>query len=176
MTEGSIKFKMLHAAKLMSTMRRDYQDRYVPKSKIYEWVKSRAAEEQSIKKKGKTYEELYGEEKAKELREAKSLPRGPRPKEIVEKIAKKNFGKKRTEEQKLRMSQSQKNRTPVIFSEEQKQEISKKISNALKGRRKTEKEKRKISESLKGKTKGIPKSEETKVKMKSQNPKSSNKN
>jgi hypothetical protein len=85
--------------------------------------------------------------------------------ETIQKRISKSTGKKRTAEQRLRMSQAQKGRKPKEYTEEQKLEIAKKISAVHKGKSKSEETKQKLSQALTGKTKGIPKSEETKQKM-----------
>ena len=84
--------------------------------------------------------------------------------ETIEKRVAKNTGKKRTVDQKLRMSQAQKGRKPTEYTEEKKYEISKKISDSLKGKTKSEEHKKKLSEHFTGKSSG-PRSEETKQKM-----------
>jgi hypothetical protein len=84
--------------------------------------------------------------------------------ETIQKRVTKNTGKKRTDEQKLRMSLSQKGRKPTQYTEEQKAEISKKISKAQKGKAKSEEHKKKLSEYFTGKSNG-KRTEETKQKM-----------
>lgn len=85
--------------------------------------------------------------------------------ETIQKRISKSTGKKRTAEQRLRMSQAQKGRKPKEYTEEQKLEIAKKISAVHKGKPKSEETKQKLSQALTGKTKGVPKTEETKQKM-----------
>lgn len=170
-TTGKHRFKMLHASKMMAKMKREYQDRYVPKSRIYEWIKTNSALASSAMKKGKTYEELYGAEKAKEMRLRKSLPRGPQHPDTIRKRADKVRGQKRTVEQRETMKQSQLTRNSYVYSDKERAIISKKISEGNKGKKKTDQHKKNLSVSLKGKTKGIPKSEETKKNMRK--PKSS---
>ena len=85
--------------------------------------------------------------------------------ETIQKRISKSTGKKRTAEQRLRMSQAQKGRKSKEYTEEQKLEIAKKISAVHKGKPKSEETKQKLSQALTGITKGIPKSEETKQKM-----------
>lgn len=84
--------------------------------------------------------------------------------ETIEKRRLKNLGKKRTPEQRKRMSESQKSAVRKKLTEEQKVEISQKISNALKGRKTSEETKLKLSKINKGKNTG-PRSEKTKEKM-----------
>jgi len=84
--------------------------------------------------------------------------------ETIQKRISKNIGKKRTLEQKLRMSQAQKGKKPTNYTDEQKLEIAKKISNTHKGKQKSESHKQKLSEYFTGKSNGT-RSEETKAKM-----------
>jgi hypothetical protein len=84
--------------------------------------------------------------------------------ETIQKRVSKNLGKKRTPEQKLRMSDAQKGREPRKYSTEQQIAISKKISDALKGIPKSAEHKQKLSDALKGKLVG-DRSEDTKQKM-----------
>jgi hypothetical protein len=84
--------------------------------------------------------------------------------ESIQKRVSKNIGKKRTAEQKERMSLAQKGRKPTEYTAEQKAEISRKISEYHKGKAKSEEHKKKLSEQFTGKSTG-PKSEETKQKM-----------
>lgn len=163
-TAGSDRHKMLYAACILSKAKRDYQYRYF-NSRLYEKIKIESANAMSSSRKGKTYEELYGEVKAKELRQKKALPRTAQTPETIEKRAKKLTGQKRSDEQKSRMSAAQKNRTPHSYTKDEVDAIGDKISNALKGKKKSDEHKIKLSESLKGKALGIPKSDETKQKM-----------
>jgi len=82
---------------------------------------------------------------------------------IKQRVAK-NTGKKRTQEQRERMSLAQKGRKSTEYTEEQKAEISRKISESQKGKAKSEEHKAKLSQLNKGKSPG-PRSEETKQKM-----------
>lgn len=84
--------------------------------------------------------------------------------ESIEKRVAKNTGKKRTQEQRERMSLAQKGRKSTEYTEEQKTEISRKISESQKGKAKSEEHKAKLSQLNKGKSPG-PRSEETKQKM-----------
>lgn len=84
--------------------------------------------------------------------------------EFIEKRVAKNTGKKRTPEQKKRMSLAQKGRIPTEYTEEQKAEISRKISESQKGKSKSNAMKAKLSQLNKGKSHGL-RSEETKQKM-----------
>jgi hypothetical protein len=86
--------------------------------------------------------------------------------EAIQKRVLKNTGKKRTDEQKVRMSLAQINRKEK--TEEEKLQYSIKMSNAKKGVSlgpKTDFHKENLSKSLLGKYKGVAKSEETKQKM-----------
>ena len=84
--------------------------------------------------------------------------------ETIQKRVSKNIGKKRTPEQRQRMSDAQKNRPARVYSNEQKSEISKKISNTHKGKPKSEEHKQKLSEHFTGKSNGT-RTEETKQRM-----------
>jgi hypothetical protein len=84
--------------------------------------------------------------------------------EAIQKRVAKNTGKKRTLEQKLRMSLAQKGRKPTQYTAEQKAEISKKISESQKGKAKTGEHKQKLSEYFTGRSNG-KRTEETKQKM-----------
>jgi len=84
--------------------------------------------------------------------------------ESIKKRVIKNTGKKRTPEQKKRMSLAQKGRIPTEYTAEQKADISKKISESQKGKAKSEEHKAKLSQLNKGKSPGL-RSEETKQKM-----------
>jgi hypothetical protein len=84
--------------------------------------------------------------------------------ESIEKRVAKNTGKKRTLEQRERMSLAQKGRKSNEYTEEQKAEISRKISESQKGKAKSEEHKAKLSKLNKGKSPGL-RSEETKQKM-----------
>jgi len=84
--------------------------------------------------------------------------------ETIQKRINKSTGKKRTTEQRMRMSQAQKGRTPREYTEEQKLEISKKISETHKGKPKSEEHKQKLSEHFTGRSNGT-RTEETKQKM-----------
>jgi hypothetical protein len=163
-TTGAGRHKMLYAACILSKAKRSYQNRYF-NSRLYENIKTEAAKVMSVSRRGKTYEELYGEDKAKEMRLLKSLPRGAQKIETIQKRAEKLLGKKRTDEQCKTMSEAQKNRLPYVYSDAEKETISNKISLALADKRKTEEHKKHLSAALIGKTKGITKSEETKQKM-----------
>lgn len=163
-TEGENRHKMIYAAKMMLNMKREYQDRYVPQSKIYEWLKTRDAKIKSESRKGKTYEEMHGEEKSAKMRFNKSLPRGPQKQETIDKRVKKLLGKKRTPEQCHRMSEAQKSCIRE-YTEEQKIMMSANLQKGVRGVLKSDSHKENISLSLKGKTKGNPKSESTKQNM-----------
>ena len=93
-TYSIYRHKMLYASKMMINMKRSYQNRFIPNSRIYAWLKEKSAKSSSDLTKGKTYEELYGVEKAKEMRRKKSLPRGPQKPETVQKRAEKLKGLK----------------------------------------------------------------------------------
>lgn len=103
--------------------------------------------------KGKTYEEIYGEEKAKEIKRKMSLKK--KGKCHSEETKKKMSGKKPwnkdlkwNEETKRKISENRKGKCKGIkFSEERKNNISK----ALKGKHLSEETKKKMSQSRKGK-------------------------
>lgn len=176
-TTSNDKFKMLCAAKMMANMQRSYQDRYKPKSRIYEWLKIRAATAQSNSIKGKTYEELYGIEKATEMRRKKALPRGPQKAETISKRTKKlsgmyEFRKGRSYEElygytKAQIIKEKQGRAGVV----QDRESVEKRATKIRGIPKSDIHKQRIANSLLGKMKGVPKSEETKQRMRK--PKSS---
>jgi hypothetical protein len=84
--------------------------------------------------------------------------------EAIQQRVTKNTGKKRTPEQKLRMSLAQKGRKPTQYTTEQKAEIARKISESQKGKPKSEDHKQKLSAYFTGKSPGL-RSEETKQKM-----------
>lgn len=79
-------------------------------------------------RKGKTYEEIYGVEKSKEIKE---------------KFHNSMIGFKHSEETKRRMSEADKNRPPVT------EETRQKRSESLKGKKRTEESKKKYSEAAK---------------------------
>lgn len=161
-TTGNHQHKMLYAASGM-TRQRPYQHRYV-NAATYQRIKTQAASAMSKSRKGKTYEELYGVKKASKMREKQSQPRGPQSKTTIEKRASKLRGKKRTTEQRETMSAAQVKRD-YVQSQESKDRGALNISKALKGREVSEEWRDKISNSLTGKMLGVPKSEETKQKM-----------
>jgi hypothetical protein len=84
--------------------------------------------------------------------------------ETIQKRVEKCVGRKRTQEQRVRMSEAQKGRPPRTYTEEQKAEISKKISEAHKGKPKSESHKQKLSEYFLGRSNGT-RSDDTKQKM-----------
>jgi hypothetical protein len=84
--------------------------------------------------------------------------------ETIQKRVAKNLGKKRTAEQKQRMSLAQKTRPAREYSEEKKDDIAKKISDTHKGKPKSEEHKKKLSDYFLGRSNG-KRSEETKMKM-----------
>jgi len=150
--------KMLYAVNMMSQISRDYQHRYIPTSRLYEMVKR---EFSLMHSKRLTGRKLTEEHKAKIG--AAGIGRIHSPETIAKRVAS-NSGKIRTQEQKERMSIAQKERTPYIYTDEEKRIISKKISQANKGKPKSVATKQKLSLANKGKNSG-PKSEETKQKM-----------
>jgi len=165
-TYSIYRHKMLYASKMMINMKRSYQNRFIPNSRIYAWLKEKSAKSSSDLTKGKTYEELYGVEKAKEMRRKKSLPRGPQKPETVQKRAEKLKGLKRTEEQRERMSQSHKEEVENrVYTEEDRKLFADRMSKTHKGIPKSESHKEKLSISLTGKMKGVAKSETTKQNM-----------
>jgi len=163
-TSGNNQHKMIYAVVGMSR-NRDYQQRYV-NSRLYATLKNKSILILSETRKGKTYEELHGAEKAKEMRRKQALPRGPQKKSTVIKRAMKLTGKKRTEEQRKTMSLAQENRREL--TDEEKKSRAKKFSESTTGVPKgppSESHKQNLSKSLKGKYKGVPKSEKTKANM-----------
>ena len=116
-------------------------------------------EQKSKLRKGISIEKLYGEEKAKEIREKNRIGHlGQKPTiENLKKLKLSHLGISRTEETKLKISKAN---TGKKLSEETKE----KISNSLKGRSPSEESKKKMSESCKGIKKG-PMSKETKQKI-----------
>jgi len=84
--------------------------------------------------------------------------------ETIAKRSKALKGKKRTSEQKIRMSLAQKNRPKKNFTVEEKENIALKISLAHKGKTLSNEHKQKLSDTFKGKSNG-KRSEETKQKM-----------
>lgn len=107
-------------------------------------------------KKGKTLEELYGLDRAEEMRKNMSISQTGKvvSPETAEKQRQAMLGKTHTEETKEKISQANKGK---VRSEESR----KNISESHKGLKLSEEQKEKISKSLKGKKK----SEETKQKM-----------
>lgn len=159
-TIGNDYHKMVYACQGMRRMS-DYQDRYI-NSRLYAVIKKEAARIQSERFLGK---QLTEEHRAKISNGLKGRVNSP---ETIEKRRASTTGLKRTEEQKLRMSQSQK-KFVATLTPEQKIERSAKLSASLKGKlsgvSKSKEHRSNLSASLTGKTKGVPKSEETKQKM-----------
>lgn len=158
-TTGQHYHKMVYACQGMRRAR-NYQDRYI-NSRLYEIVKREGARIQSERFLGK---KLSTEHKANI---SAGLTGRVDSDETIKKRSESNTGKKRTEEQKLRMSQAGKIRA-LNETLEQKAERAAKASAKLKGRKlgpKSIEHKAKLSEALMGKTKGMVKSEETKQKM-----------
>jgi tryptophanyl-tRNA synthetase len=98
------------------------------------------------------------------MRAKKALPRGKQSAETIAKRVAKLTGRHNTDEQKQKMSDSQKGRPAILRSDEEKEKISKKISEALTGKSKSEEHKKKLSEIFNGRSNG-KRSEETKQKM-----------
>jgi hypothetical protein len=125
--------KLKYALWAMSNLiKTKYLQRNKPSSKLYERLKKEFSVRNSWRK-GKTWEELYGKEKADKMKENTSKfqlkrERSPFSKEHCENISK-----------------SQKNKK---ITEETKQKISKKLTGFLKGKKTSEETKSKISESL----------------------------
>lgn len=155
-TTGQSQHKMLYAASGMKRARK-YQNRYI-NSRLYEMVKKEC---NIMHSKRLTGRKLTEEHKSKIA--AASTGRINSTETIAKRVAA-CTGKIRTQEQKDRMSTAQKNRTPHVYSEDEKRVISEKISHALKGKPKSEETKQKLSNANKGKTSGA-RSEETKQKM-----------
>jgi hypothetical protein len=157
---GNDYHKMVYACQGMRRAR-DYQDRYI-NSRLYAVVKKEAARIQSERFLGKKLSEEHRANISEGLRGRVNSP------ETIEKRRASITGLKRTEEQKLRMSQSQKEFAATL-TPEQKIKRSAKLSASLKGKlsgvTKTEEHRANLSVSLTGKMKGVPKSVETKQKM-----------
>lgn len=158
-TTGQHYQKMVYACQGMRRAR-NYQDRYI-NSRLHEIVKREGARIQS--------ERFLGKKLSKEHKANISVGLTGRvdSEETIKKRSESNTGKKRTEEQKLRMSQKQKELAALVTSE-QRAERAAKASAKLKGKStgpKSDEHKAKLSKALIGKTKGIAKSEETKQKM-----------
>lgn len=158
-TTGQHYQKMVYACQGMRRSR-NYQDRYI-NSRLYEIIKREGARIQSGK--------FSGKKLSKEHRANISAGLTGRldSAETIKKRAESNTGKRRTEEQKLRMSEAQKIRASKETLE-QKAERSVKISANRKGKNtgpKSDEHRAKLSEALMGKMKGVAKSEETRQKM-----------
>jgi hypothetical protein len=159
-TVGLSKHKMLYAANIMSQASRDYQDRYIPSSRLYEMIKKEFSRMHSEKMSGR---KLSVEHRAKIAASGRGRVFSA---ETIQKRAAKNTGKKRTPEQKERMRQSQLNRKEKTL--EEKKAIALKISQKKLGiplGSKSELHKEKLSKAMIGRNVGIPKTEETKQKM-----------
>jgi hypothetical protein len=166
MTSGIDYTKMLFALNGMKRISKN-QQRYSSKitSRVYARVKLELATQLSLERKGKSYEELYGVEKAAEMRLKKALPRGKQTPETIAKRVAKTTGLKRTLEQKENMGNAQ--RAKKERSPEEKLAYAKKMSESKKGKSlgpKSEEHRAKLSAALLGKKTG-PRSEETKQKM-----------
>ena len=157
-TTGTDRHKMLYAANMMSQISRDYQSRYIPKSKIYEMLKKEFGQMHSTRLAGKQLTVEHRNKISQSLKGRVSTP------ETIQKRVAKNTGKKRTPEQKERMSLAQKGKNPTQYTVEQKIDISKKISKALKGKPKSKEHKQKLSDYFTGRSTG-KRSEATKQKM-----------
>lgn len=105
--------------------------------------------------KGKTFEEIYGKEKAREIKEKMKgnrkpgYKRGPQHAQFGKKrpdISAKLIGRKHTQETRKKISDIHKGKKRKPLSEEHKQ----KIGEAGKGKKRTEESKRKMSERRKG--------------------------
>ena len=157
-TTGVHRHKMLYAANMMSQVSRDYQERFIPNSRLYEMIKKQFGLMHSKRLTGR---KLTEDHKAK----ISAAGRGRvSSQETIEKRRTSCTGKKRTPEQKLCMSLAQKGRKSTQYTVEQKAEISRKISEAQKGKSKSDNHKQKLSEYFTGKSNGN-RSEETKQKM-----------
>lgn len=163
-TVGNSRHKMIYAANGLLQWHATNQVRYVTTSRLYQAIKEQFSKTHSASIKGKTYEELYGSKKAAEMRYKKSLPRGPQSKETIKKRVEKLKGQKRTKEQLERLRQAHLN-SDYIRPKESYIKAGKNISKSLTGKQKSPEHKKALSESLIGKYLGIPKSEETKQKM-----------
>ena len=159
-TNGVNRHKMLYAANMMAQVSRDYQERYIPSSRLYETIKQEFSQMHSAR--------LTGQKLSQEHKSKISVGNQGRihSAETIEKRKASLVGKKRTPEQKERMRQAQLNRKEK--TSEEKVAIALKISQKLSGKStgpKSETHKENLSKALLGRNKGIPKSEETKQKM-----------
>lgn len=157
-TSGEDRYKMVYAAKLLAKAKRSYQHRYF-NSRLYETVKKEAAKIQSERFKGK---KLSAEHRANI---SAGLVGRVNSEATIAKRRESCTGKKRTDEQKERMSLAQLNRKEKTVAE--KEEIAKKLSQSKKGKKlgpKSDEHKAKLSNAIKGVSKG-PMSEDTKQKM-----------
>lgn len=155
-TTGDNRYKMLSAIIGMKR-KRGFQDRYI-NSRLYEEAKKKFSKEHSAKLKG-----------IPTNRKNNGLTGYKQSQEHIENKARGCRGKKRTPDQCRRISEaitkSPNKKTYRDFSPEKQQEISDRISEGLRGKAKSEQHKRALSKSIRGKIKGIPKSEETRTRM-----------
>jgi hypothetical protein len=157
-TFGKDKHKMIYAAHGMCQIKRDYQSRYNPSSRIYEMIRREFSNTHS---KLLTGRKLSAAHKAKISSGNKGRISSPA---TLEKRVAKTTGQKRTIEQREKMRQAQLARPKKIISEEEHA----RRSESQKGKhseKKSEEHKNKISESLTGKYLGVKKSEDTKQRM-----------
>lgn len=160
-TEGEAKKKMLFACQGMNRSRA-YQDRYI-NARLYDVIKQECAKVQSERMSGKT---LTAEHKEK-------ISIGGRGRkdstETIQKRADSRRGKLASEESRKKMSLRQKELAALISPEKMDERMTNMraalVESGKNKEPKSMEHKQKISESLKGKMKGIPKSEETKQKM-----------
>ena len=159
-TIGTHKHKMLYAANMISQSTSKHQNRYLPKSKLYEMIKREFGVMHSARLTGR---KLTQEHKDKISEAGKGRINSQ---ETIDKRRLSCTGKVRSPEQKEKMSRSQINRKEKTLTE--KETIALKLSNSLKGKNtgpKTTDHKEKIAKSLLGKYKGVAKSEITKQRM-----------
>lgn len=162
MTSGSDQIKMAYAANIMMSAARQYQHRYMPVSKIHAMLREQFSKVHSDSQSGKKLTDEHKKKISEGLKGRKDSE------STVQKRANSNRGKKRTEEQRKKMSEAQKSSKRTLWTDAQKEEYKNRISELRKGCKsyiRTEEHKKKTSESLKGKTKGVPKSEDTKNRM-----------
>lgn len=161
-TTENNRHKMIYAFNGMCNIKRTYQHRYIPSSKIYEIARKNFSNTHSSTISGR---KLSDEHKAKISRGGKGRKDSV---DTIEKRRKSLTGKKRTDEQRETMRQSQLSKIPKVLSETEKKILSEKRSLAQKGKHskpKSDEHKNKISVTLTGRYLGVPKSEITKERM-----------
>lgn len=173
--------KMACSFWFMSNNKREHSGKLTSKQYVNLKKDRKLSEEMKIKLsilyKGKTYEEIYGEDRAKEIKEKQKNKVCSQ--ETKKKISKANKGRKKSKETRKKLSETNKGKPNpfkgVPKTEEHKKNLSKaaknrpprslqhrkKLSESKKGKKRSEETKKKISKTSKGKKR----SEETKKKM-----------